>query len=97
MKILVVNICMRPYSPVTMFNVGLGYVMTAMDNAGYALDLLDIDAHRYSDAEFEGEVDRNSRRCNEAVGRGLDPEKLIKTGGYKNRPQKDRGAVAGVN
>ena len=53
MKILVVNICMRPYSDVTMFNVGLGYIMTTMDNAGYKFDFLDIDAHRFSDDEID--------------------------------------------
>jgi anaerobic magnesium-protoporphyrin IX monomethyl ester cyclase len=53
MKILVINVSLRPFSPVKMFNVGLGYIMTAMDNAGYEFDFLDIDAHRPGDAEIE--------------------------------------------
>lgn len=53
MKILVINICLRPYSPVKMFNVGQGYIMTAMTNAGYDFDYLDLDAHRLGDQQIE--------------------------------------------
>ena len=36
-----------------LFPVGLGYITTAMKKAGFEFDLLDIDAHRYSDETVE--------------------------------------------
>ena len=54
MNILVINISLRPESKLKLFPIGLGYVVTAMKKAGFAFDLLDIDAHRHSDAEVEG-------------------------------------------
>lgn len=53
MNILVINISLRPQSPVKLFPIGLGYVTTAIKNAGFAFDLLDIDAHRHTDHEVE--------------------------------------------
>lgn len=38
------------------FPVGLGYVATAMKNAGIPFDLLDLDLHRYSDEEVEKRI-----------------------------------------
>lgn len=51
MKILIINVCMRPDSRVKMFPIGLGYIATAVKNAGYDFDLLDIDALRLSNEE----------------------------------------------
>jgi len=48
MNILVINISMRPQLEAKLFPVGLGYICTAMKNAGLKFDLVDIDAHRYS-------------------------------------------------
>lgn len=53
MNILVINISLRPASPLKLFPIGLGYITTAMKNAGFVFDLLDIDAHRHSDEEVE--------------------------------------------
>lgn len=53
MNILVISISLRPQSPVKTFPLGLGYVTTAMKRAGYAFDLLDVEAHRHSDADVE--------------------------------------------
>lgn len=53
MNILVINVSLRPSSPVKFFPIGLGYIVTAMKNAGFEFDLLDIDAHRPSDEEVE--------------------------------------------
>jgi anaerobic magnesium-protoporphyrin IX monomethyl ester cyclase len=53
MNILVINVSLRPKSPVKIFPIGLGYITTAMKNAGFDFDLMDIDAHRYSDEETE--------------------------------------------
>ncbi len=58
MNILLINVSLRPLSPVKMFPVGLGYIATAVKNAGYAFDLLDIDAYRYSDEEVERRIRR---------------------------------------
>lgn len=51
MNILLINISLRPESKLKFFPVGIGYIATAMKNAGFAFDLVDIDAHRYTDAE----------------------------------------------
>lgn len=53
MQILIINVSLRPFSPVKMFPVGLGYITTAIKNAGYLLDLIDIDLNRNSDEEVE--------------------------------------------
>lgn len=59
MKILVVNVAMRPESKVKLFPVGLGYVCTAMKNAGYSFDLIDIDGYRYCDEELDALLQRD--------------------------------------
>lgn len=51
MNILLINIALRPESKIKLFPIGLGYIATAMNKAGIKFDLLDIDAHRYSDDE----------------------------------------------
>ncbi len=56
MNILIVNVSLRPKSPLKLFPIGLGYIVTAIKNAGFAFDLLDIDAHRYSDEEVERRI-----------------------------------------
>jgi anaerobic magnesium-protoporphyrin IX monomethyl ester cyclase len=53
LNILVINISLRPASPLKLFPIGLGYITTAMKKAGLTFDLLDIDAHRHSDQEVE--------------------------------------------
>jgi len=53
MKILAINICLRPYLKQTYPPMGLGYILTAINRAGFDCELLDIDAHRYSDSEVE--------------------------------------------
>jgi len=53
MKILVINVSLRPQSKEKLFPIGLGYITTAMKNAGYDFDIWDIDAYRYSDQDVE--------------------------------------------
>jgi radical SAM superfamily enzyme YgiQ (UPF0313 family) len=48
MNILVINISMRPQLKRRLFPVGLGFICTAIKNAGFAFDLLDLDVDRYS-------------------------------------------------
>ena len=56
MNILLINIALRPESKVKLFPIGIGYIATAMKNAGFHFDLLDIDAHRYSDEEVDARI-----------------------------------------
>ena len=53
MKILLINVALRPESKVKLFPIGLSYIATAMEIAGFKFDLLDIDAHRYSNDEVD--------------------------------------------
>ena len=53
MKVLLVNPAVRPDSPKLLPNVGLGYIATAIRDAGIDLEILDIDAHRYTEEEIE--------------------------------------------
>lgn len=59
MKILLINVSLRPKSPVKMFPVGLGYIATAMKNAGFTFDLLDVDLYRYSDEYLQNYFKNN--------------------------------------
>lgn len=58
MNILLINVSLRPGSPIKLFPVGLGYIATAIKSAGFEFDLLDIDAHRFSDQEVETLIKR---------------------------------------
>ncbi len=56
MNILIINVSLRPVSPVKLFPVGLGYIATAIKNAGFSFDLLDIDGHRLSERDVENSI-----------------------------------------
>ncbi|MDD4940270.1 MAG: radical SAM protein [Candidatus Omnitrophica bacterium] len=56
LKILLINVSLRPEAKVRLFPVGLGYIATAMKNAGYAFDLIDIDGHRLSQQQVENNL-----------------------------------------
>lgn len=58
MNILLINVSLRPASPIKLFPVGLGYIASAIKRAGFEFDLLDIDAHRFSDSEVEALIRR---------------------------------------
>ena len=47
-----------PQSPVKLFPIGLGFITTAMKRAGFDFDLLDIDAHRYTDSEVRKRIQK---------------------------------------
>lgn len=59
MKILVINVSLRPYSKEKLFPVGLGYITTSLKNAGFGFDLFDIDLHRYSNKEVEDYLEKH--------------------------------------
>ena len=53
MKVLFINPAVRPDSPRLLPNVGLAYVASAVHRAGIELEILDIDAHRYSEEQVD--------------------------------------------
>ena len=53
MKVLLINVCLRPESPKIIFPIGLGYIATAINKAGFEMELLDIDAYRYTDDQVK--------------------------------------------
>ena len=53
MKILVINIALRPPSARRYLPIGLGYVVSAIKCAGFEFDLLDLDAHPQSPEQTE--------------------------------------------
>jgi anaerobic magnesium-protoporphyrin IX monomethyl ester cyclase len=53
MNISLINICVRPYMDKAYFPIGIAYVATALERAGYQFDVIDIDRYRYSDSEVE--------------------------------------------
>lgn len=59
MKILVINVSLRPESKVIFLPLGLAYVATAIKNHGYDLKILDIDANRYSKDYIEKYLTEN--------------------------------------
>lgn len=67
MNIALVNINIRPYLDKAYFPIGLAYIATAMKRAGYACDIIDIEANRYTDEELEGLL---ARKAYDVVGFG---------------------------
>jgi anaerobic magnesium-protoporphyrin IX monomethyl ester cyclase len=59
MKILFINPCLRPTAPHRYLPVGLGYVLTAAEEAGFDFDLLDIDIDALSDRKVEEHIIRH--------------------------------------
>lgn len=59
MKILIINIALRPNSLRKFFPIGLGYIASAVKRAGYTFDLLDLDAHPKTKDETEKYLQEN--------------------------------------
>jgi radical SAM superfamily enzyme YgiQ (UPF0313 family) len=59
LKILFVNPCLRRKPTVKLLPVGLAYVMTYVQEAGYEFDLLDVDINEYDDDYVETYVRDN--------------------------------------
>ena len=59
MKVLLINLCIRRDTHKKIYPVGLGYVASAINRAGLALEILDVDIHRYSDYESEAVLRKN--------------------------------------
>lgn len=56
MHVLLVNPCIRPDTPKLLPNVGLAYVASAIQRAGFELSILDIDAHRYREVQIDSQL-----------------------------------------
>ncbi len=56
MKILLINISLRPNSQNLMFPIGLAYIATAIKKAGFKFEILDLDVLRLSDEETEERI-----------------------------------------
>lgn len=53
MKTLIINISLRPYMNYIMFPIGLSYIASAIERAGFDFELVDLDAHRRTDEELK--------------------------------------------
>ena len=59
LKLLFVNVCLRPGGYTKFLPVGLGSVMTYFHKNGYKLTLLDIDINEYDDEYVENYIKNN--------------------------------------
>jgi len=54
MKVLIIVVCLRPHrTDFIYFPIGLAYIATAIEGAGFKFEILDLDAKRLSEEEFE--------------------------------------------
>ncbi|MFQ5874697.1 MAG: B12-binding domain-containing radical SAM protein [Dehalococcoidia bacterium] len=60
MKILLINPVIRPKSPPAYFPLGLGYMASLALRGGHDVEVLDINAHRWTPAEVEAKIQRAS-------------------------------------
>ncbi len=56
MKVLLINISLRPDSPKIEFPIGIGYIATAIKRAGFEMEILDLDVLRPSSEELEERI-----------------------------------------
>lgn len=59
MNVLLINMCLRYDSPLKLLPVGLACIATALRDAGFKPDILDIDLYRYSDKEVTNFLEKN--------------------------------------
>lgn len=59
MRILLINICLRYDVPKRIIPVGLACIATAIKEAGFKPDILDIDLYRYNDNEVDEFLKKN--------------------------------------
>ena len=52
-KVLLINVSLRPTSKNIYFPIGLAYITSAIKNAGFNFEIIDMDALRLSDIELE--------------------------------------------
>lgn len=60
MKILLINLCLRPHSIVKYPPVGLGYIATSLKNNGYKFQIYDMDINDYSYSDLDEYLHNNS-------------------------------------
>lgn len=77
-KILLININLRPYLPNRNFPIGLSYIATAIKKAGFDFEIIDIEAHRYSNKDLE-EMLKNQEFDVVAFGAIVTGYKIVKS------------------
>ena len=60
LKLLFVNVCLRPGGYTKFLPVGLGSIMTYFHEHGYNFTLLDIDINEYDDDYVENYIKKNN-------------------------------------
>ena len=60
MRVLMMNIPLRPDSFRKHFPIGLAYVVSSAKRVGYELDILDLNAHHLSDREVTNFIKNNN-------------------------------------
>jgi radical SAM superfamily enzyme YgiQ (UPF0313 family) len=53
MKVLLINICLRPESEIRTYPIGFGYIASSVYRAGYNFEIVDLDISRYSYEQLE--------------------------------------------
>ena len=56
MRVLIINVCLRGGNARLLLPIGLGYIATAVHNAGYEVEILDIDRFRLSEQQVKREL-----------------------------------------
>tara|TARA_B100000315_G_scaffold81711_1_gene74889 strand:+ start:535 stop:1932 length:1398 start_codon:yes stop_codon:yes gene_type:complete len=56
MKILVINVSLRPDSKTKQYPIGLSYIASAIKRGGINMDLVDLDINRFSDKDVEKKI-----------------------------------------
>ena len=67
MRLLFINVSLRPYSKEKLFPIGLGYIAASLLEEGHGVFVLDIEGHRYSPEKTLGIIKRT--QC-DAIGIG---------------------------
>ena len=60
MKILLINPPIREWSKPNIVPLGLAYIASTLRDAGHTVELLDINAHRYTKEEVEEKIKSNN-------------------------------------
>ena len=76
-RVLLINISLRPKSERLFFPIGFAYIATAISNAGFESEILDLDVLRLSDEELEMQI-KNAKFNVVAMGCIVTGYKYIK-------------------
>jgi len=95
MKVLIINVCLRPHRTDSIFfPIGLAYIATAIKRADFDFEILDLDAARLSDEDFE-EYIRKTDFDVVALGCIVTGYKYVKQLAEVIKKNKDVSIIAG--